>query len=269
MPHQAYVFDPDDPRAPTESEWNAFDAAARERIVAQLPSEFPTETAPEGDRHRLPKERASQALSEFFRRAGRRVYVSAELPIYYPGERWFAPDLIAVIDVEPSPRDKWVVSAEGKGLDLVIEVTLRGNRSKDLENNVERYSRLAIPEYFVVDLLRSRLIGYRLDTTTGSYMPILPQGGRWASHVLGLDLVMEGGRVRFYLGTAPLLEAEELVSRLTSMVDELVAKEEELAEALEREQAKVISAEHRADSAEARAARLSARLRELGVDPDA
>ena len=44
----------------------------RRTIVDQLPSEFPCETAPEGDRHRIPKEKAVESLGEYFRRMGRR-----------------------------------------------------------------------------------------------------------------------------------------------------------------------------------------------------
>ena len=53
----------------------------------------------------------------------------------------FAPDLIAVLDVEQGERLHWVVAEEGKGIDLALEVTLRGSRKKDLEENVERYAR--------------------------------------------------------------------------------------------------------------------------------
>ncbi|MBN2196124.1 MAG: Uma2 family endonuclease [Polyangiaceae bacterium] len=262
----AYVFDPNDPRAPTAEQWAALDREGRARVVAQLPSELPREGAPEGDAHRVPKERATQALGEFFRRAGRRVYLSAELPIYYPGERWFAPDLIAVLDVEPTPRDKWVVGDEGKGLDLALEITLHGDRKKDLTDNVERYARLGIPEYFVLDLLRSRIIGFRLDGSTKSYAPIVPQAGRWASRVLGLDLVVETGRVRFYAGSAPLLEADELIAGLSTMVDDLVAKEEALGAALEREQLRASAAEERARAEAQRARAAEMELAALRVE---
>jgi len=244
-------------------------AVEREQVLGMLPSELPRQTMPEGDRHRIPKEKAAEALDEFFRRMGRRVYLSAELPVYYPGEAWFAPDLIAVLDVEAGLREKWVVSAEGKGLDFVLEITLSGDRRKDLERNVVRYASLGIPECFILDLKAQRILGYRLDDLrSGTYCPIVPQGGRWASRVLGLDLVLEGGRIRFYAGSAPLLEADELVARLTSMVDELVRKEEDFAQLLEDERRRTLDAEQRASSAEQRAEQLAQRLRALGLDPD-
>ncbi len=266
----SYALDPADPRAPTREQWETMSAAERQQVVAVLPSELPRRTAPEGDHHRIPKEKAVGALDEFFRRMGRRVYLSAELPVYYPGEPWFAPDLIAVLDVEPGPREKWVVSAERKGLDFVLEITLLGDRKKDLERNVARYASLGIPEYFILDLRAQRIVGYRLDESQQrTYNSIVPQGGRWASRALGLDLVLEGGRIRFYAGSAALLEADELIGRLTSMVDSLVRQEEELALSLDQERQRAQSAEQRAQSAEQRAAQLAERLRSLGIDPDA
>jgi Uma2 family endonuclease len=259
-----YVLDPADPRAPTTEQWAALSESERKRIVAQLPSEFPRETAPEGDRHRIPKEKAVDSLGEYFRRMGRRVYLSAELPVYYPGERWFAPDLLAVVDVDPHSREKWVVEAEKRGLDLVVEITLSGDRKKDLVDNVERYGRIGIPEYFVLDLIAHRIFGYRLGNTK-VYEPIVPQAGRWSSQVLGLDLTLENGKIRFYSGSAALLESDELIGRLSTMLDELVQKEQDIALALDDARQRAEDAEQRANDAEARVQRLAEQLRKLGV----
>lgn len=72
---------------------------------------------PEGDLHFQAKTRTLDALRGYFARQRRRIYLAAELPIYYPAEPRFAPDLLAVLEAEDHLRDKWVVSAEGKGLD--------------------------------------------------------------------------------------------------------------------------------------------------------
>ncbi|HVH43642.1 MAG TPA: Uma2 family endonuclease [Labilithrix sp.] len=256
-----WELDLDDPRAPSREIWESMAPEERDRVSASLPSELPRASPPEGDRHRVPKQRVLDALGEFFRRIQRRIYLSSELPVYYPGERVFAPDVIAVLDVEPHERDRWVVSKEEKGIDLALEVTLGGESKKDLDQNVERYARLGIPEYFVLDARSARLHGYRLDAGNGRYRPIAPQHGRWASSVLGLDLALEGGRVRFYHGSAPLLEAAELVERLEVMMDELTARKEEAERSKEE-------AERSKEEAERRAERFAQRLRELGVDPD-
>ncbi|HSO00467.1 MAG TPA: Uma2 family endonuclease, partial [Candidatus Nanopelagicales bacterium] len=135
-------------------------------------------------------------------------------------------------------RKTWVVSREGKGLDLALEVHVSGNRDKDYRLNVERYARLGIAEYFLFDAAERRVFGYRLPPGGRVYRPILPQNGRLPSAVLGLDLSVEGDRLRFYLGEEPLSEAEELVAMLERRVDDVTERhraEAERAAALERE----------------------------------
>jgi Uma2 family endonuclease len=229
--------------------------------MASLPSEIPL-ALPEGDPHRLPKTRAIETLSEFYRRLRRRVYLSAELPVYYPDEPMFAPDLLAVLDVEAHERMSWVTSHEHKGLDFVLEINVSGDRKKDFEDNVVRYARLGIPEYFALDVPRTRLVGWRLASPdAGSYVPIVPQSGRWASRVLELDLSIEGGQLRFFHGTAPLPDARELIVRLSSMVDEAIGRADQEARRAEEEA-------RRAEEEARRADKLAARLRALGIDPD-
>jgi Uma2 family endonuclease len=266
---ERYRVDLADPRAPSSELWAELSAGERRRIVDQLPSELEL-GPPEGDAHRVPKQRGLEALDAYFRRIGRKVYLSNELPVYYPGERVFAPDLIAVCDVEPGERMRWVVSAEGKGLDFALEVTLAGNRKKDLEENVERFARLGIPEYFVFDRPGRRLHGWRLVEAGRPYEAIVPQQGRWPSAVLGLELAVEGDRFRFYLGTALVPELAELVERANSMVDTLqdkLALTERQLEAeqqrAQQEQQRAEQEQQRADNAEREVARLRAELERL------
>jgi FtsZ-binding cell division protein ZapB len=217
-------------------------------------------------------------LEEHFRRTGRRVYLSAELPVYYPGERIIAPDVIAVVDVEPHQRQRWVVAHEGRGVDFALEITLGGDRKKDLQENVERFARLGIPEYFVLDLQRGRLHGWHLEPGRDAYVPLVPQAGRWPSQILGLELALEAGKLKFYLGAAVLLEAPELIGRLTGMVDTMVEREERLQRELEelraasqaevqRAHAEAQRAHAEAQRAQAEARRLAERLKALGDEP--
>jgi len=254
----AFKVDQADPRAPSEEIWARMNEAERERVVASLPAEVPLEIfQPEGDAHRTAKSRAIDALDTFFRKTGRRVYLSSELAVYYPDEPRIVPDVIAVVDVEPHERMKWVVQREGKGVDLAMEIHVAGDKAKDHEANVVKYARLGIPEYFIFDRGKLSLWGFRLPAPNARvYRPIIPQGGRWRSEVLGLEFVLEENRLRFYAGNAPLLEADELVSRLNGMVDDLVSKRLEAETRAEEER-------KRADSAEARVAELLAELARL------
>src|SRR5690606_18212297 len=208
-----WQLDRNDPRAPSSEIWRQLSAEERQAVVEALPSEHPDAAPPEGDRHRKAKDAPLAALEAYFRKLGRKIYLSSNLPVYYPAERVFAPDLIAVLDVEPHDRDRWVVDAEGKGLDLALEVLYRGDDRKDLERNVERFATLGISEYFIYDRKRTRLTGYTLPEGATSYQPIVPQQGRWPSRVLGLEFGLEGERVRLYAGTAPLPDWMELALR--------------------------------------------------------
>jgi Uma2 family endonuclease len=245
-----YVVDPDDPRAPSLEEWARLGSAERQRIMDQLPSEVDVAPPPEGDLHRIPKQRGLDALDAFFRRTGRRIYLSSELPVYYPEERMFAPDLIAVRDVDPHERMRWVVAHEGKGLDFALEVTVEGSRKKDLEDNVARYARLGIPEYFVFDRRAARLHGFRLDAGRSTYSAVIPREGRWRSEVLELELGIELDRFRFYAGSAVLPETRELLDRANHLVDDLQRRMGELEENIAREQLAKEQAEERAQRAE-------------------
>ena len=201
-------------------------AEERQRAVEALPA-WMTEaelTPPEGDDHYLAKEGARDALSGWFRGRRRGFYVGAETIVYYPGERRFSPDVCVVLDVEPGRRERWVVSAEGKGLDFALEILVSGDRRKDLRDNVEFYAGLGIPEYFVYEVRTQRIHGFRLPPGGGAYRPILAQAGRYASEVLAIDLALEDGRLRFYAGNAAIFETPELLERLSKTTTQLEAR---------------------------------------------
>jgi Uma2 family endonuclease len=218
------------PMAPSAEEWEVLAPAERLAIIAALPGEVTDAemSPPEGDRHFKAKIRALGALRSYFTRQRRQIYLAAELPIYYPSEPRFAPDLLAVLDAEDAERDKWVVSAEGKGLDWVLEAHVGGDRKKDAELNVARYARLGIPEYFLYDRARNRLAAYRLASTDArTYTPIVPNQGLYESRMLGLDVQVDKDRLRFYAGTALLLESDDLVARLQEMYDDAQRRAED------------------------------------------
>src|SRR5689334_17336810 len=226
------------PMAPSTEEWAALSPAERAAVAAALPGEvtYDEMAMPEGDRHLKAKIRALEALRGYFTRQRRRIYLAAEMPTYYPAEPRFAPDLFAVLDADDTVRDKWVVSAEGKGLDWVLEIHVGGDRKKDAERNVARYARLGIPEYFLYDGASNRLSVYRLASPDAKvYTAVLPNHGLYESRVLGLDVQVEKDRLRFYAGTALLLESEEIITRLQELCDDAQRRREEEARLREEE----------------------------------
>lgn len=250
-----YVFNPDDPRAPTHEQWIAMKPAERESVVAMLPARVPLELLPpEGDSHRKAKDSALRSLDDFFRRAGRRIYLSSELAVFYPGEPRFAPDLLAVLDVDPHERMKWTVDDEGRGLDFVLEVHVAGSWAKDHQLNVERYARLGIHEYFIFDRGRLSLQGYRLaspkEPRSSTYRRLMPQAGRFTSEVLGLDLLVDGSKLRFFAGNAPLEDADETITRLGTMLDQVIAHKDEAERLREALAAELAEEKHRREEAD-------------------
>jgi len=103
-----------------------------------------------------------------------------------------------------------------------------------LEENVARFAALGIPEYFVFDRAKRRILGHRLPPAGSVYEPIVPQQGRWRSAVLGLELGVEESRLRFYVGSAVVPEASELVERANQLSDRLQDKMAELERELQR-----------------------------------
>ncbi len=252
------------PRAPTQAEWDALTPDERRRVVEALPPSL-TEaelSPPEGDAHRLAREGAVDELTGYFRSRRGGVYVGTELVVYYPGERRFAPDLMVVFDVDPHERDKWMVSAEGKGLDFVLEVHYGGDRKKDAERNVALYARVGIPEYFIYDRRGQVLRGHRLPPGGGRYQPIVPQHGRYASEVLGLDLAIVGARLTFFSGTTELLGTAALLARVQDVADNATRRHEEAERQREEAERQREAAERALAEARARIAELERLLRE-------
>jgi hypothetical protein len=156
-----------------------------------------------------------------------------------------------VEEPEDDERMSWVVSDEGKGLDLVIEVLHKGDRDKDLVQNVERYAHLGIPEYFVYDRGRQQIHGFHLSAPSssggppkipaaGRYQRIVPQLGHYRSRVLGLDLAIIGNALRFLAGEAVLPGSADVLRRIQGMMGSLESKAEQAEEARDATQARAV-----------------------------
>ncbi len=245
------------PVGPSLEAWHAMSLEQREDflVLANEATSPPPDAMGEGRPHKKAKTRALDMLGLHFKALGRAVYLAEEMTVVYPGEPTFAPDLLAVVGVEEPEEDErlaWVVADEGRGPDLVIEVLFRGDRNKDLVENVERYAHLGIPEYFVYDRRRQQLHGYRLPTVEARrYQRIVPQMGRYSSAVLGLDLSIQRGRLRFFQGMAELFDTPELLGRITGLMENLEAKADEAEARAEAERLELEAARAREEAARA------------------
>ena len=144
-------------------------------------------------------------------------YICAE-----PGAAMHYPDLLVAFGVDPElyeDNNGYIVSEQGKPLDLALEIASRHTWRVDLEVKPEFYAGLGVAEYWrfdeTGDFHRTRLAGERL--VEGRYEPIaieeLPGDElRGYSEVLGLYFCWRDGRLDWYdsqaEGYIPSLESE-------------------------------------------------------------
>jgi Uma2 family endonuclease len=135
------------------------------------------------------------------------VYVSGNMFLYYvrgDPRRHVAPDVFVTRGLPKTrtpERRRYLVWEEGKGPDLVIELTSESTREEDLEHKFRLYQdTLKVREYFLFDpeaeYLAPPLQGYRLRG--GKYVRIRPVKGRLPSQVLGLHLERQDWVLRLY-----------------------------------------------------------------------
>jgi Uma2 family endonuclease len=144
-----------------------------------------------------------QVLKAFYARDSL-VYVSGNLLIFYvPGNRrkHLAPDVFVVKGIRKHDRPNYLIWEEGKGPDVVIELTSSSTRAEDVKRKFRLYQdTLKVQEYFLFDplgdYLEPPLQGYRLRK--GVYEPIRVVRGRLPSQGLGLHLERNGRELRLY-----------------------------------------------------------------------
>jgi hypothetical protein len=85
----------------------------------------------------------------------------------------------------------------------------------------------------------------------------------YESRVLGLEIQVDEDRLRFYAGTALLLESEELIARVQAMYDAAQRRAEEEARLREEAERRREEEAQRREEAEREVARLRAELERL------
>jgi len=131
-------------------------------------------------------------------------YVSGNLLVFYEKgnrRRHLSPDFFVVRGVPNHNRDNYLIWAESKGPEVVIELTSISTRDEDVKDKMRLYRDvMKVYEYFLFDPHNEYLVpplqGYRL--TDGQYLPIEPVAGRLPSEVLELHLERNGKEVRLY-----------------------------------------------------------------------
>lgn len=191
---------------------------------------------------------------------GRDFYVGGDQFVYFSPERardrdFRGPDVFVVLDVPPHMRKSWVVWAEGKGPDVVIELLSRRTARVDRGDKLRIYQdELRVPEYYWYNIDTGELVGWRLNSK--EYQPIEPdEQGRLYSRKLDLYLVRHESS--FHGGTLPWLRWAYPDGTILPTDEEAAAEAQHQAE---EEHQRAEAERRRADEAEARLAELQARL---------
>ncbi|OAD18695.1 protein containing DUF820 [Candidatus Thiomargarita nelsonii] len=161
----------------------------------------------ESDFHRDPLFYLTEALNAHFREQAE-VYVSGALMLYYEEGNpnvFVAPDVFVVFGIPKHNRRIYQTWIEGKGPDVVIEITSHLTRQEDEEEKHTLYQRLGVQEFFMYDptsdYLQPPLRGQWLVEGTYQEMTttqltdgtlILP------SCLLGLQLRLENDLLRLF-----------------------------------------------------------------------
>jgi Uma2 family endonuclease len=195
------------------------------------------------------------------------VYVSGNLLVYYVEghpEKCVAPDVFAVRGVEKKLRPIYKVWEEGKGPDVVVEVTSPSTHREDLQEKRTLYERLGVREYFIFDPEGRRFQppfrGYRLEE--GNLRPVPPdrvegENTVFRSEVLGLEIHGAGPSLRW---------VDPASGKPLPTPKELFRIAEESLDGMERERANAESERERAERERARADRAEAELAQLRAE---
>lgn len=215
-------------------------------------TEYPTsdgQPMAETDLHRQIMVNLIEALTRYFR--GRQVYVSGNILLYYERgnpRAHLAPDVLVSLDLPPGPREIYKVWEEGKMPDLVIEVTSKSTRKRDLQTKKDLYESLGVQEYLLFDPRRDYLEPrFQVFRRQGKgFVPVLvPEATGYTSPLLQLTFRVVADELR-------ISESPEGALLLTPAEQALLAEEQA----------------QRAEEQAQRAERYAARLRELGIEPD-
>lgn len=174
-------------------------------------------------------------------------FLGANLTVYFSREQlktrdYRGPDFFVVQGVQKHPRNSWVVWEEGgRYPDVIVELLSSSTEEIDKTIKFDIYAeRFRTPEYFWYSPQTDEFQGFRLRFSEYEEIPPNDQGLRW-SQELQLYLGVHNHQLRYFYADGELVPTVQEVARLESQ---------------------------RADHEAERAARLAAKLRELGLNPD-
>ena len=154
---------------------------------------------PESTRHEVAATYGVIALRSWFRDQPETLVARDLLMLFEEGTRSaaLAPDLMVVFNVGNPDRSSYKVWREGDRVPaFALEVLSTSTRGQDLRAKPALYAALGVHELWLFEPIKRELVGYRLEGDR--YHGIRPRpDGSWPSRVLGLDVLIDGGELRF------------------------------------------------------------------------
>jgi Uma2 family endonuclease len=182
-----------------------------------------------------------------------KVFVAGDL-FWYPVEgdpnTRTAPDAMVVLGRPKGHRlsyRQW--EEDGLAPQVVFEVLPHGNRPGEMTRRFQFYERFGVEEYYLFDPEPVLLDGWQRD---GNRLRVLPALDGWVSPRLGTRFDLSGGTLTIY---GPDHRPFATYLELAQQRDALAQQRNEVTQ--------------QRDAERQRAERLAAKLRELGIEPDA
>jgi Uma2 family endonuclease len=209
-------------------------------------------------------------------------FIGANLTVYFSRQQlrnkdFRGPDFFLVKDTDKRSRTSWVVWEEnGRYPDLIIELLSDSTANVDRGLKKQLYqNQFRTPEYFWFSPETNEFEGFRLVGSEYQAIALEDKGWRW-SQELSLYLGIWEGRLRYFNQHGELIPTPEeaaLQERQRAETEHQRAETEHQRAETEHQRAETehqrAETEHqRAEEAEAKAAILSQRLRELGIETD-
>lgn len=188
------------------------------------------------------------------------VFIAGDL-FWYPVEGRpdirTAPDVMVALGRPKGERRSYLQWLEGGTPPQVIfEILSPGNRPANLTEKFAFYERYGVEEYYAYDPDSGELLGW--ERQAGLLRPI-PQMRGWVSPRLQVRFELQGNHLQLFAPDGTLFVTYEELAE-----DAARARAE-----AEAERRKAEAERRNAEAERLRAERLAARLRELGIDPEA
>jgi Uma2 family endonuclease len=195
------------------------------------------------------------------------VFVAGDL-LWYPVEgdnkTRTAPDALVAFGRPKGYRGSYMQWREG-GIapQVVFEVTSPGNRFGEMKRKFEFYETYGVEEYYLYHPDSGTLEGWLRE---GSRLREIPEMDGWVSPRTGIRFDLSRGELKIY---RPDGERFLTYVELHRQSEQDAHRAEQERQRAEQERQRAEMAAHQAEQERQRAERLAARLRTMGIDPDA